>query len=69
MKQYYVLTLDLLAKEVFAFIQQHDLPCETHLNRTRFWIPADGPLHTEFLLRFSGSCPLVDPDLDLATGR
>jgi hypothetical protein len=68
MKQYYVLTLDPRARLVHQFIHTHKLDCEVHLNRTRFWVP-EGPVLTEFLLRFSESCPLVDSSLDLTTGR
>jgi len=68
MRQYYILTLDPRAREVFGFIDHHKLTVEVHLNRTRFWVP-EGPVLTEFLLRFSESCPRVDPELDLATGR
>lgn len=63
MKQYYVLTLDPRAGQVFQFIYDHKLDREVHLNRTRFWVP-EGPVLTEFLLRFSESCPLVDLSLD-----
>lgn len=68
MRQYYVLTLDPRAGEVFEFITRHKLLLEVHLNRTRFWIPEDSSILTEFLLRFSDCCPWVDGTLDLATG-
>ena len=67
MYQYYVLNQDPRAVEVFDFIAQHNLRCEIHLNRTRFWLPPGSQL-TEFLLRFGDFCPMVDPTLDLATG-
>ena len=66
-RQHYVLTLDPRAGEVFDFIKRHGLACEVHLNRSRFWVP-NGPVYTEFLLRFGDSCPHVDLDLDLASG-
>ena len=69
MRQYYILTLDPRAREVFEFITYHKLTVEVHLNRTRFWIPNDSSQLTEFLLRFSDCCPLVDESLDLITGR
>jgi hypothetical protein len=69
MRQYYILTLDPRAREVFEFITHHKLDLEVHLNRTRFWIEEDSSILTEFLLRFSDCCPWVDPELDLATGR
>ena len=69
MRQYYILTLDPRAGEVFCFIRDHKLACEVHLNRTRFWIPEDTSQLTEFLLRFSDCCPYVDETVDLLTGR
>ena len=68
MHQHYILTQDPNLAAVFAFIQDNQIACELHLNRTRFWIDPTSPLYTEFLLRFSHCCPLVDPGLDLATG-
>jgi len=66
-RQYYILTLDPRAGEVFEFIRYHQLKLDVHLNRTRFWVP-EGSVLTEFLLRFSLCCPYVDEALDLATG-
>jgi hypothetical protein len=68
MRHYYILNLDPRATEVFEFIRHYSLRCEVHLNRTRFLVP-DGSVLTEFLLRFSESCQLVDACADLATGR
>jgi hypothetical protein len=67
MRQYYILTLDPRASEVFDFIRDHSLKVEVHLNRTRFWVPL-GQVHTQFALQFGDCCPLVDDSLDLATG-
>jgi len=67
MREYYILTLDPSIGQVFRFIESHQLKFELHLNRTRFWVP-DGPVLTEFLLRYADCCPRVDPKLDLATG-
>ena len=67
MREYYILTLDPQIGPVFRFIELHQLRFEAHLNRTRFWVP-DGPVLTEFLLRFSECCPRVDANCDLATG-
>lgn len=67
MRHYYILTQDPLFSQVIEFIQHHQLEHSLHLNRTRFWVPESAIL-TEFLLRFSQSCDLVDPRLDLATG-
>jgi hypothetical protein len=68
MPQYYILNQDPRAQEVFNFIREHQLQLEVHLNRTRFWIPKDSSVLTEFLLRFADSCPSVDPNLDPITG-
>ena len=68
MRQYYILTLDPRAGEVFNFIREHALTIEVHLNRTRFWIPEDTSQLTEFLLRFADCCPHVDESVDLITG-
>lgn len=59
MRQYYILTLDPRAGEVFNFIREHALKLDVHLNRTRFWVP-EGSVLTEFLLRFADCCPYVD---------
>jgi hypothetical protein len=67
--QHYVLTQDPCAVEVYRFIKLHKLTCQVHLNRTRFWVPIDSPIYTEFALRFADSCPPVDPTLDLVTGH
>ena len=68
MRQYYILTLDPRAAEVFCFIRDHKLTVDVHLNRTRFWVPEDSSVLTEFLLRFTDCCPRVDETVDLATG-
>ena len=69
MRQYYILTLDPRAGEVFRFIMDHKLRVEVHLNRTRFWIEEESSVLTEFILRFSDCCPYVDESTDLITGR
>jgi hypothetical protein len=68
MRQYYILTLDPRAAEVFNFIREHSLTIEVHLNRTRFWIEEESSTLTEFLVRFADCCPYVDESADLATG-
>jgi hypothetical protein len=68
MQQYYVLNSSPILKTVFEFIQCHALDHEVHLNRTRFWLDTHTPAYTEFVLRFSDHCPLVDPTLDPVTG-
>ena len=65
--QYYILNRDPRAGELFEFIAQHSLQCEVHLNRTRFWVP-EGSVFTEFALRFSQSCPAVNPHTNLGSG-
>jgi hypothetical protein len=40
------------------WVVKHEIKWEPHLNRTRFWIP-EGPLHTEFLLRWSQHCEFI----------
>ncbi len=67
MRQYYILTLDPRAGEVFNFIREHALKLDVHLNRTRFWVP-EGSVLTKFLLRFADCCPYVDESVDLITG-
>jgi hypothetical protein len=41
--------------DVLDWIKDNKIPCEFHLNRTRFWVP-DGILFTEFLLKYSDVC-------------
>jgi hypothetical protein len=64
MNQYYILTLDPRAREVFTWLFQHKdlIDLDIHLNRTRFTVP-EGSLLTEFLLRFADCCPRVDPSI------
>ena len=67
MLQFALANQDPKLRDLFAFIQQHDLKHELHLNRTRFWIP-EGPVLTEFYLRFDNYHVVSDHE-DLATGR
>ena len=60
MRQYYILTRDSRITEVFDFIRLHNIKFEVHVNRTRFWIPIESSIMTEFILRFSDCCPSVD---------
>lgn len=62
MREYAILNRHPDLELVFEFIRQHGLPVEIHLNRTRFSVP-DGSVLTEFLLRFSTQCFLVEEDL------
>jgi hypothetical protein len=68
MRHYYVLNQDPRAVEVFEFIQDHNLRCEVHANRTRFWIAEESSILTEFVLRFTDCCTYVDDTVDLTTG-
>ena len=52
MQEYYVLTRDPNYITVGRWLAHRKITVDIHLNRTRFWIP-DGPILTEFLLRFS----------------
>ena len=67
MLQFALANQDPKLGDLIAFIQQHDLKHELHLNRTRFWIP-EGPVLTEFYLRFDNYHVVSDLE-DLATGR
>ena len=60
MKEYYVLSASPYLKEVFEFIQQRNLHCEVHLNRTRFWIDTHSESFTEFALLWADHCPPVE---------
>lgn len=68
MHHYYILTLDPNMGTVIRWVLANQLEYEPHLRRTRFWIP-DGPVYTEFLLRFAECCTRVDDTVDLATGH
>jgi hypothetical protein len=65
--EFYVLTRDLHYIQVGQWIAHNRIQHEVHLNRTRFWID-EGPLLTEFLLRWRDVCPPVDPLEDKTTG-
>lgn len=58
-KQYAVYTLDPTFLKVYTWLVENEIKMEPHLNRTRFWI-IEGPLLTEFLLRWGQSCPPVE---------
>ena len=62
MKEYYVLTASPYLEAVFEFIQQRDLRCEVHLNRTRFWIDPHSLAFTEFALLWGHHCAPVLSD-------
>jgi len=66
--QYYILTQNPEFKAVVYWLHDHNVPLDIHLNRTRFSLCPGTKLFTEFMLRYSHACDLVDPNLDLATG-
>ena len=57
--QFYILTRNTEFIRVGHWIAHNRLRYEVHLNRTRFWVP-EGPLLTEFLLRWRDTCPPVE---------
>jgi hypothetical protein len=59
--RYAVYTLDSEFSHCVGWAIQHGLAWEPHLNRTHIMIP-NGPLLTEFLLRWGHSCDLIDTD-------
>jgi len=61
--EYYVLNQTPQALAVFKWIQAHGLSHAVHLNRTRFSVPRDSTVYTEFALRFSHCCPIVEGEL------
>ena len=65
---YYVLTSNAEFKSVVYWLHDHNVPLNIHLNRTRFELDTASKLHTEFCLRWSHACAIVDPTLDLLTG-
>jgi hypothetical protein len=66
--QYYILTRSEYFKEVVEWLELHNIAVDIHLNRTRFTVPDNSKLFTEFMLRYSTVCHAVDASLDLATG-
>ena len=59
MIEYYILTRDPMFITVGKWLAHNRIPCEVHLNRTRFKLEANSRLHTEFQLRFSHCCARV----------
>lgn len=66
--QYYILTQNPSFKQVLEWLMDHDIAVDIHINRTRWTMDTTSKLYTEFCLRFSTECSIVDPSLDLATG-
>jgi hypothetical protein len=57
--QYAVYTQHPRFLDVARWLSSHQLKIIPHLNRTRFWI-AEGPVLTEFLLRWGDVCTRVE---------
>jgi len=66
--QHYILTRSPYFAEVCAWLESRSISVDIHLNRTRFTLDSDTSLYTEFLLRWAGIAPIVDPRSDPATG-
>lgn len=66
MNQYCVYTRDDRFLDVTNWLKVNKIKIELHLNRIRFWVP-DGPVLTDFLLRFSNVCPAVAESDDYVT--
>jgi len=66
--QHFILTRSPYFAEVCMWLRDRGVTVEIHLNRSRFSLESDNSLYTEFLLRYAGVCPIVDPNRDLTTG-
>jgi hypothetical protein len=66
--EHYILTRSRYFAEVCTWVESRGIAIDLHLNRCRFSIESHSPVYTEFLLRWAGQCPCVDPLADLATG-
>ena len=66
MRQYCVYTRDDRFIEVANWLRVNKIKAEVHLNRTRFWVP-EGPVLTDFLLRYNDVCPAVPESDDYVT--
>jgi len=66
MRQYCVYTRDPKFLEVGRWLTANDIKLELHLNRTRFWI-SEGKVLTEFLLKYSDTCPQIEEAQDYAS--
>lgn len=64
---YAILTRSAMFREVCNYIIEHNLPCEVHANRTRFWVPES--ILSDFLHTYGGHCDFVPADQDLVTGQ
>jgi|APCry1669192319_1035405.scaffolds.fasta_scaffold16978_2 hypothetical protein len=66
-RQFAVYSRDEHFVEVLTWLRENNINRESHINRTRFWMPK-GPLLTEFLLRWGDVCPRVYDDENVQTG-
>jgi len=57
--QYCVYTHNANFVPVMQWVEDRLIPYEVHLNRTRFWIPKNTPMYTEFMLRWYHCCSEV----------
>jgi len=58
-RQYAIYTVDPKFLPCLEWVERNQLQWEPHLNRTRFWVP-EGPLLTEFVLRWAEHCEFID---------
>ena len=62
MTEYYILTRSTEFIPLGRWLAHNRIACEFHLNRTRFTIQ-EGPLLTEFLLRWRDYCGIVGDEV------
>ena len=68
MRQFCVYTRDDHFVEVIRWLKNNNIKFESHINRTRFWIP-EGPTLTWFLVTWADVCPEVKENEDYLTGQ
>jgi len=66
--EHYILSRSPYFVEVCTWCQSRGVDLVVHLNRCRFTLDTASSLYTEFLLRWAGIAPIVDPRSDPATG-
>lgn len=68
-KQFCIYTKDFKQTPgLFRAFREYDIVYEPHINRTRFWLHSDRPLHQKFYIRFSTHVHCVDHETDHTTG-
>lgn len=67
-RQYCVYTLDENFINVMKWVKENNIEFESHINRTRFWVP-EGPKLTWFLVKWAAVCPVVKDNEDYLTGQ